>query len=108
MLAKFLRILDYPHGDISLGAIIGAMVTMYSAVSNRTARSARCGRWLSKRSIWRRSHRILLLASWRLAGLFALISTIDNDIDPELSDVCRAFFRFSLTWQIVYEPWPFP
>ncbi len=108
MMAKFLRILGLSLTIIfSLGAVIGAMVTMYSAVANRTAEIG------TLRALGFRRRNILiafLLESLFLGlvggvvGLFfasfmqlITISTVNFQTFSELA------FSFSLTPDIVYK-----
>jgi len=108
MMAKFLRILGLSLTIIfSLGAVIGAMVTMYSAVANRTAEIG------TLRALGFRRRNILiafLLESLFLGlvggvvGLFfasfmqlITISTVNFQTFSELA------FNFSLTPDIVYK-----
>jgi putative ABC transport system permease protein len=106
MLSKFLRILGLSLTAIfSLGAIIGAMVTMYSAVANRTSEIGT----LRALGFQRRSilaafliESLLLGFLGGAAGLFCAsflqfltISTLNFQTFSELS------FGFSLNWKIV-------
>ncbi len=106
MLSKFLRILGLSLTAIfSLGAIIGAMVTMYSAVANRTSEIGT----LRALGFQRRSiltafliESLLLGFLGGAAGLFCAsflqfftISTLNFQTFSELS------FGFSLNWDIV-------
>ena len=107
MMAKFLRILGLSLTIIfSLGAVIGAMVTMYSAVANRTAEIGT----LRALGFRRRSILIAFLLESLFLGLvggvvglfFAsfmqliTISTVNFQTFSELA------FNFSLTPDIVY------
>lgn len=108
MMAKFLRILGTTLTIIfSIGAIIGAMITMYSAVANRTAEIG------TLRALGFRRRNILLafLAESLLLGFaggviglfcasfmqFLTISTVNFQTFSELA------FRFTLTPGIVIE-----
>jgi ABC-type antimicrobial peptide transport system permease subunit len=108
MMAKFLRILGMSLTIIfSLGAIIGAMITMYSAVANRTAEIG------TLRALGFRRRDILLafllesLLLGFLGGLsgllfaslmqFITISTVNFQTFSELA------FRFTLSFDIVYK-----
>ncbi|MBI4847963.1 MAG: ABC transporter permease [Nitrospirae bacterium] len=108
MMAKFIRILGLSLTMIfSLGAIIGAMITMYSAVSNRTAEIG------TMRALGFRRRDILfafmvesLLLSFTggCAGLFfssfmqlLTISTMNFQTFSELA------FTFALTFEIFYK-----
>jgi ABC-type antimicrobial peptide transport system permease subunit len=108
MMAKFLRILGMSLTIIfSLGAIIGAMITMYSAVANRIAEIG------TLRALGFRRRDILLafllesLLLGFLGGLsgllfaslmqFITISTVNFQTFSELA------FRFTLSFQIVYK-----
>lgn len=108
MMARFLRILGISITVIfSLGAIIGAMVTMYSAVANRTAEIGT----LRALGYQRRSiltaflvESLLLGFLGGLAGLFFAsfmqlftISTMNFQTFSELA------FSFSITFEIVYK-----
>ncbi len=108
MMAKFLRILGISITIIfSLGAIIGAMVTMYSTVANRTAEIGT----LRALGFQRRSiltaflvESLLLGFLGGLAGLFFAsfmqlftISTMNFQTFSELA------FSFSITFEIVYK-----
>ncbi len=108
MLAKFLRILGLSLTAIfSLGAIIGAMVTMYSAVANRTAEIGT----LRALGFQRRSILTAFLLESLLLGFlggaaglffasflqFFTISTLNFQTFSELS------FGFTLDWEIVYQ-----
>jgi ABC-type antimicrobial peptide transport system permease subunit len=107
MMAKFLRILGTSLTIIfSLGAIIGAMITMYSAVANRIAEIG------TLRALGFRRRDILLafllesLLLGFLGGLsgllfasfmqFITISTVNFQTFSELA------FRFTLSFEIVY------
>jgi ABC-type antimicrobial peptide transport system permease subunit len=107
MMAKFLRILGTSLTIIfSLGAIIGAMITMYSAVANRIAEIG------TLRALGFRRRDILLafllesLLLGFLGGLsgllfaslmqFVTISTVNFQTFSELA------FRFTLSFEIVY------
>jgi len=108
MMAKFIRILGMSLTMIfSLGAIIGAMITMYSAVANRTAEIG------TMRALGFRRMDILtafivesLLLSFTggCAGLFfsslmqfLTISTMNFQTFSELA------FNFTLTFEIIYK-----
>lgn len=108
MMAKFLRILGTSLTIIfSLGAIIGAMITMYSAVANRIAEIG------TLRALGFRRRDILLafllesLLLGFLGGLsgllfaslmqFITISTVNFQTFSELA------FRFTLSFEIVYK-----
>jgi len=108
MMAKFLRILGLSLTIIfSLGAIIGAMITMYTAVANRTAEIGT----LRALGFQRRNILLAFLAESLLLGLFGgmagllpaslmqfiTISTMNFQTFSELA------FSFSLTYQIVYQ-----
>ncbi len=112
MLAKFLRILGLSLTAVfSLGAIIGAMVTMYSAVANRTAEIGT----LRALGFQRRNILLAFLAESLLLGLLGglaglvcasflqlfTISTMNFQTFSELS------FGFSLSWQIIYQAMAF-
>jgi len=108
MMAKFLRILGTSLTIIfSLGAIIGAMITMYSAVANRIAEIG------TLRALGFQRRNILaaflvesLLLGWfgGMAGLFfasfmqfITISTMNFQTFAELA------FSFSLNFEIIYK-----
>lgn len=108
IMAKFLRILGISLTVIfSLGAMIGAMITMYAAVANRTAEIG------TMRSLGFQRRSILgafLLESLLLGfiggcvGLFLAsflqlltLSTINFQTFSELA------FKFSLTFEIIYQ-----
>ncbi len=108
MMAKFLRILGLSITIIfSLGAIIGAMVTMYSSVANRTAEIGT----LRALGFQRRSILLAFLVESLLlgflggaAGLFFAsfmqlftISTMNFQTFSELA------FSFSITFEIIYK-----
>jgi putative ABC transport system permease protein len=108
MMAKFLRILGISLTIIfSLGAIIGAMITMYAAVANRTseigtlrALGFRKGSILTAFLI----ESLFLALTGGTAGLFFAsflqfftISTMNWQTFSELA------FSFSLTFEIAYE-----
>ncbi len=108
MMAKFLRILGLSVTAIfSLGAMIGAMVTMYSAVANRTAEIGT----LRALGFQRRSilaaflvESLLLGFLGGMAGLFFAsfmqfftISTMNFQSFSELA------FSFSITFEIIYK-----
>jgi putative ABC transport system permease protein len=108
MLSKFLRILGLSLTAIfSLGAIIGAMVTMYSAVANRTSEIGT----LRALGFQRRSILVAFLIESLLLGFlggaaglvcasflqFFTISTLNFQTFSELS------FGFSLNWEIIYQ-----
>ena len=106
MMAKFLRILGLSLTTIfSLGAIIGAMITMYSAVANRTAEIGTLrALGFRRKSIWASFlvESLLLGTFGGLAGLFFAwfmqyytVSTMNFQTFSELA------FSFSLTWDIV-------
>jgi putative ABC transport system permease protein len=108
MMAKFLRILGISITIIfSLGAIIGAMVTMYSAVANRTAEIGTLrALGFKRRSILTAFlvESLLLGLLGGLAGLFFAsfmqlftISTMNFQTFSELA------FNFSITFEIVYK-----
>jgi putative ABC transport system permease protein len=112
MLAKFLRILGLSLTAIfSLGAIIGAMVTMYSAVANRTAEIGT----MRALGFQRRNILVAFLAESLLLGIlgglaglfcasflqFFTVSTLNFQTFSELS------FGFSLTWRIIYQAMAF-
>jgi ABC-type antimicrobial peptide transport system permease subunit len=108
MMSKFLRILGLSLTSIfSLGAIIGAMITMYSAVSNRTAEIG------TLRALGFRKRDILIafllesLFLGFLGGLIGLffasfmqlftISTLNFQTFSELA------FSFTLNFEIIYK-----
>jgi len=108
MMAKFLRILGLSITIIfSLGAIIGAMVTMYSSVANRTAEIGT----LRALGFQRRSILLAFLVESLLlgflggaAGLFFAsfmqlftLSTMNFQTFSELA------FSFSITFEIIYK-----
>jgi ABC-type antimicrobial peptide transport system permease subunit len=108
MMAKFLRILGISLTIIfSLGAIIGAMVTMYSTVANRTAEIGT----LRALGFQRRDILIAFLLESLLYGLlggitglffasfmqFLTISTMNFQTFSELA------FSFTLTLDIIYK-----
>jgi putative ABC transport system permease protein len=108
IMARFLRILGISLTVIfSLGAIIGAMVTMYSAVANRTAEIGT----LRALGFQRKSillafliESLLLGFLGGMAGLFfasfmqlITVSTVNFQTFSELS------FSFALTFDIVYK-----
>ncbi len=108
MMAKFLRILGLSLTIIfSLGAIIGAMITMYAAVSNRTSEIGT----LRALGFQRRSiltafllESLILGFSGGLVGLFFAsflqlftVSTMNWQTFSELA------FSFSLTFDIIYK-----
>ena len=112
MMAKFLRILGLSLTVIfSIGAIIGAMITMYSAVANRI------GEIGTMRALGFRRRSILaaFLAESLLLGLiggtvglffasfmqFITVSTVNFQTFSELA------FKFSLTWRIVLQAMAF-
>jgi ABC-type antimicrobial peptide transport system permease subunit len=112
MMAKFLRILGMSLTIIfSIGAIIGAMITMYSAVANRTAEIG------TLRALGFRRRNILLafLAESLLlgfiggfAGLFfasfmqlITVSTLNFQTFSELA------FKFTLSARIILEAMAF-
>ena len=97
MMAKFLRILGTSLTIIfSIGAIIGAMITMYSAVANRTAEIG------TLRALGFRRRNILLafLTESLLLGfiggmrgiVLCVIHAVHHDFHGELSDLFRAGF----------------
>ena len=107
MMAKFLRILGISLTIIfSLGAVIGAMVTMYSAVANRTAEIGT----LRALGFQRRNILVAFLLESLFLGLMGgciglffasfmqwiTISTVNFQTFAELA------FNFSLTLDIVY------
>ena len=107
MMAKFLRILGISLTIIfSLGAVIGAMVTMYSAVANRTAEIGT----LRALGFQRRNILVAFLLESLFLGLmggciglffasfmqWVTISTVNFQTFAELA------FNFSLTLDIVY------
>ena len=108
IMAKFLRILGLSLTIIfSLGAMIGAMITMYSAVASRTAEIGT----LRALGFQRRNILIAFLAEslflgflGGVAGLlfasfmqFFTISTLNFQTFSELA------FSFSITFEIIYE-----
>jgi putative ABC transport system permease protein len=108
MMATFLRILGLSLTVIfSLGAIIGAMITMYSAVANRTAEIGT----LRALGFQRRSILATFLMESLLLGLvggcvglffasflqFFTISTLNFQTFSELA------FSFTLTFEIIYK-----
>lgn len=108
MMAKFLRILGTSLTIIfSLGAIIGAMITMYSAVANRIAEIGT----LRALGFRRRDILIAFLLESLLLGFlgglsgllfaslmqFITISTVNFQTFSELA------FRFTLSFEIVYK-----
>jgi putative ABC transport system permease protein len=108
MMAKFLRILGVTLTVIfSLGAMIGAMITMYAAVANRTGEIGT----LRVLGFRRRSILAAFLAESVLLGLvggsmglffasfmqFLTISTVNWQTFSELA------FSFTLTFEIVYQ-----
>jgi ABC-type lipoprotein release transport system permease subunit len=108
MMAAFLRILGISLTVIfSLGAIIGAMVTMYSAVANRTAEIGT----LRALGFQRRNILLAFLVESLLLGLLGgmvglffasfmqlvTVSTVNFQTFAELA------FSFSLTFDIVYQ-----
>jgi putative ABC transport system permease protein len=108
MMATFLRILGISLTVIfSLGAIIGAMVTMYSAVANRTAEigTLRALGFQRKNILLAFLIESLLLGLLGgMAGLFfasfmqlITVSTVNFQTFSELS------FSFALTFDIVYK-----
>jgi putative ABC transport system permease protein len=107
MLAKFLRILGISLTIIfSLGAIIGAMITMYAAVANRTSEIGTLRALGFQRSSILTSfilESLLLGFSGGLVGLFLAsflqlftVSTMNFQTFSELA------FTFSLTFEIIY------
>ncbi|MCE5264186.1 MAG: ABC transporter permease [Deltaproteobacteria bacterium] len=112
MMAKFLRILGLSLTIIfSIGAIIGAMITMYSAVANRigeigTMRALGFGRRSILAAFLAESLLLGLLGG--LAGLFfasfmqfITVSTVNFQTFSELA------FKFTLTGQIVVQSMAF-
>jgi putative ABC transport system permease protein len=108
MMAKFLRILGVSLTIIfSLGAIIGAMVTMYSAVANRTAEIGTLrALGFKRRNILAAFlvESLILGIAGGIIGLFfasfmqlITFSTVNFQTFAELS------FRFSLTFEILYQ-----
>jgi ABC-type lipoprotein release transport system permease subunit len=112
MMAKFLRILGLSLTVIfSIGAIIGAMITMYSAVANRI------GEIGTMRALGFRRRSILaaFLAESLLLGViggsaglffasfmqFITVSTVNFQTFSELA------FKFTLTWRIVLQAMAF-
>ena len=112
MMAKFLRILGLSLTVIfSIGAIIGAMITMYSAVANRI------GEIGTMRALGFRRRSILaaFLAESLLLGLiggaaglffasfmqFITVSTMNFQTFSELA------FKFTLTWRITLQAMAF-
>ena len=108
MMAKFLRILGVTLTVIfSLGAMIGAMITMYASVANRTGEIGT----LRVLGFRRRSILTAFLAESVLLGLaggfmglffasfmqFLTISTVNWQTFSELA------FSFTLTFEIVYQ-----
>jgi ABC-type lipoprotein release transport system permease subunit len=108
MMAKFLRILGLSLTIIfSLGAIIGAMITMYTAVANRTAEIGT----LRALGFQRRNILLAFLVESLLLGLFGgvagllpaslmqfiTISTMNFQTFSELA------FSFTLTFDIVWK-----
>ncbi len=108
MMAKFLRILGITLTAIfSLGAMIGAMITMYASVANRTAEIGT----LRALGFRRRSILAAFLVESMLLGLvggltglclasfmqFITISTMNWQTFSELA------FSFTLTFQIAYQ-----
>jgi len=108
MMAKFLRILGMSLTIIfSLGAIIGAMITMYSSVANRIAEIGT----LRALGFRRRDILIAFLLESLLLGFlgglsgllfaslmqFITISTVNFQTFSELA------FRFTLSFEIVYK-----
>ncbi|MGQ9645428.1 MAG: ABC transporter permease [Thermodesulfobacteriota bacterium] len=108
MMAKFLRILGTSLTIIfSLGAIIGAMITMYSAVANRIAEIGT----LRALGFRRRDILIAFLLESLLLGFlgglsgllfaslmqFITISTVNFQTFSELA------FRFTLSFEIIYQ-----
>lgn len=108
MMAKFLRILGLSLTIIfSLGAVIGAMITMYAAVANRTAEIGT----LRSLGFQRRNILLSFLAESLLLGLVGgciglfcasflqlfTVSTMNFQTFSELA------FSFSLTFTIIYK-----
>lgn len=111
MMAKFLRILGLSLTIIfSLGAIIGAMITMYSAVANRTSeigtlralgfqRISILGAFLMESLIlgfWG--------GAWSVFASFMQLLTISTMNFQTFSELA---FTFSLTFGIVYKSFAF-
>jgi putative ABC transport system permease protein len=108
MMAKFLRILGLSLTIIfSLGAVLGAMITMYAAVANRVGEIGTMrALGFRRRSILGAflTEALLLGLAGGLAGLFfasfmqfITVSTVNFQTFSELA------FSFSLTFDIVYK-----
>ncbi len=108
IMAKFLRVMGLSLSVIfSLGAVIGAMITMYAAVANRTAEIGT----LRALGFQRRSILAAFLVESLLLGLIGggaglffsafmqliTVSTLNFQTFSELS------FSFTLTFEIVYQ-----
>ncbi len=112
MMAKFLRILGISLTIIfSLGAIIGAMITMYAAVANRTSEIGTLrALGFQRRSILKAflMESLLLGLIGGVTGLFFAsflqlftVSTLNFQTFSELA------FTFSLTFEIIYKAMSF-
>ncbi|MFH1079600.1 MAG: ABC transporter permease [Pseudomonadota bacterium] len=112
MMAKFLRILGLSLTIIfSIGAIIGAMITMYSAVANRIGEIGTMrALGFRRRSILAAflAESLLLGCLGGVAGLFCAsfmqfitVSTVNFQTFSELA------FKFTLTWRIVLQAMAF-
>ena len=112
MMAKFLRILGLSLTVIfSIGAIIGAMITMYSAVANRIGEIGTMrALGFRRRSILAAflAESLLLGCLGGSAGLFCAsfmqfitVSTVNFQTFSELA------FKFTLTWRIVLQAMAF-
>jgi ABC-type lipoprotein release transport system permease subunit len=112
MMAKFLRILGLSLTVIfSIGAIIGAMITMYSAVANRIGEIGTMrALGFRRRSILAAflAESLLLGVIGGAAGLFCAsfmqfitVSTVNFQTFSELA------FKFTLTWRIVLQAMAF-
>ncbi len=112
MMAKFLRILGISLTIIfSLGAIIGAMITMYAAVANRTSEIGTLrALGFQRRSILKAflMESLLLGLIGGVTGLFFAsflqlftVSTLNFQTFSELA------FTFSLTFEIIYKAMTF-
>ncbi|MDQ5985040.1 MAG: ABC transport system permease protein [Syntrophus sp. SKADARSKE-3] len=112
MMAKFLRILGLSLTIIfSIGAVIGAMITMYSAVANRIGEIGT----LRSLGFLRRAILLAFLAESLLlggiggvVGLFCAsfmqlitVSTVNFQTFSELA------FKFTLTWPIIFQSMAF-
>jgi putative ABC transport system permease protein len=106
-MARFIRILGIALTIIfSLGAIIGAMVTMYAAVANRITEIGTLRALGFKRRTILATFLMEALFLGLLGGIFGLfaasfmdrftISTLNWQTFAELS------FRFTLTWRIAF------